>query len=241
MGGDSPHRFLFFDPDLDSGSDAVVLEGDEYRHLARALRVPVGETVFVTNGRGLIASCLVEEVDKRRARLRVSGVEEVRPSRSGVTLALACLKKDAFERAVEQCTELGIAEIVPFASSKAHLKAYSTGFLERLERIALSAVKQSFQPTIPEIRTVIPFEGVLEYVKKSSAALVGDPDGKHLESVAGQGTRLIVVGPEGGFSEAERDQLVGAGAELVSVSRFRLRAETAAAAIAAVVMSTRLD
>ncbi len=241
MGGDSSHRFLFYEPELDLRSEAVVLEGDEYRHLARALRVPVGETVYVTNGRGLIAICRVEAVDKRSASLAVTGIEEERRSFAGTTLALACLKKDAFERAVEQCTELGISEIVPFVSQKAHLKDYSPSFLERLERIALSAIKQSFQPTIPKIRTVIPFEDVLEYVKRSPVALVGDPEGKPLEPVAVDGARLIVIGPEGGFSDTEHDQFAEAGAEFVSVSRFRLRAETAAAAIATVVMSTRPD
>ena len=215
----------------------VVLEGDEYRHLARVLRVPVGENAYVTNGRGVIVRCRVEEVDKRCARLRVTGVEADRSRKPVTTLALACLKRDAFERAVEQCTELGISAIVPFTTQKTHLKEYSTGFIERLERIALSAIKQSFQSTLPEIRTVIPFDGVLEHMRQSSAVLVGDEHGKPVESVPVDGSRLIVIGPEGGFTTSEHEQLAAAGAEFVSVSRFRLRAETAAAAITAVVMA----
>ncbi len=215
----------------------VVLEGDEYRHLARVLRVPVGEIACVTNGRGVIVRCRVEEVDKRCARLRVTGVEEDRTPKPVTILALACLKRDAFERAVEQCTELGISGIVPFTTRKTHLKEYSAGFFERLERIALSAIKQSFQSTLPEIRTVIPFDGVLEYVRDSSVALVGDTHGKPVESIPVDGSRLIVVGPEGGLTASEHEQLAAAGAEFVSVSRFRLRAETAAAAITTLVMS----
>jgi 16S rRNA (uracil1498-N3)-methyltransferase len=238
MGSDSSHRFLFFESSLDARSPNVELEGDEYRHLARVLRIPVGETVYVTNGRGLIVECRVEDIDKQRARLRVTGVEVENTSRRGATLALACLKKDAFEKAVEQCTELGVSTIVPFVSKKTHLRGYSRAFFTRLERIALSAIKQSFRSVLPDIRMAIPYDDLIEMVRQSNPALVGDAEGKPIGPSAGDGQPLIIVGPEGGFTDDERNGLAAAGGELVSVSRFRLRSETAAAAMAAIVMSS---
>jgi 16S rRNA (uracil1498-N3)-methyltransferase len=231
------HRFLFYTPDLEPSSRSVELDGDEFHHLSRVLRMSPGETAYATNGRGALARCRVEDLAKNRARLAVLEIDPGAPPERAVTLALALLRKDAFERAVEQCTELGIACCIPFISERSYLRTYSSDFMTRLRRIALSAMKQSFRTLLPEVEDVAVFDAIAERVGEASAAIMGDGDGGPLEGALSRGSLLIVIGPEGGLSETERARLGRAGCRPVRVSENRLRSETAAAALVALALS----
>jgi 16S rRNA (uracil1498-N3)-methyltransferase len=192
-----------------------------------------GDDAFVTNGKGIIVRCTIVGVSDTASKLDVcETVVEARAVRPFV-LALACLKKEAFAQAVKQCTELGVTRFVPFASDKAHVRGYNTAFEERLRRITLAAMKQAFRATLPEVGGVMQFDDLLDHVAGFDSAVVGDGNAPPLDTAPVDGATLIVVGPEGGFNEGEIEQLDKRGAALVSVSRHRLRAETAAAALAA--------
>jgi len=140
-------------------------------------------------------------------------------------------------QALDQCTELGITRCIPFASEKSRIQAYSPIFIERLRRVALSAMKQSFRSVLPEVAPAASFEGLLVRAKEAAVVLVGDAAGASAREFRRDGPLLIIVGPEGGFTESERHALHGAGARSVSVSRFRLRSETAAASLVALALS----
>ena len=163
---------------------------------------------------------------------------EVRPAGPRLDLALACLRKDAFEQAVKQCTELGVDRFVPFASDKSHLSDYGKGFFDRLGRVTLAAMKQSFRTTLPRLEPVCQFEDMVAQSSESGAVVVGDSDGGALEPCAAVGAITIVVGPEGGLNAAEREVLSSAGAEFVSASTHRLRSETSAAALTTLVLAS---
>jgi len=238
MRADPAHRFLFYARGLDRSSGRIVLTGDEHHHLSRVLRTPTGATVYVTNGRGVIARCVISDSASRETTLAVEGVEEDNPDPRAVTLALALLKKEAFARAVDQCTELGITRCIPFESEKSHIKGYSPVFIERLRRVALSAMKQSFRSWLPDIDSVTCFDDVLARAKETAVVLVGDSAGGTPRVAVRDEPLMIVVGPEGGFTDREHGALAAAGAISVSVSPFRLRSETAAASLTALALST---
>ncbi|MEJ2722762.1 MAG: RsmE family RNA methyltransferase, partial [bacterium] len=107
MSGGPSHDFLFFCRDLSSGSESFELHGDEHHHAVHVLRLGAGDTLYVTNGRGIIARCRIETVGKRVMRLTVTESRHEGTPDPRTTLALGCLKKDAFETAFKQCTELG--------------------------------------------------------------------------------------------------------------------------------------
>jgi 16S rRNA (uracil1498-N3)-methyltransferase len=237
MSGDTGHRFLFYASEAAPASVSVEVTGDEYHHMARVLRLPVGEVAYVTNGRGVILRCRIEEFSRGATRLSVLGVEEDAPHPRPVTLALALLRKEAFERAVEQCTELGITECLPFVSERSHLKGYSAAFVDRLRRVALSAAKQSFRSYVPGIADAVAFEHLLPRVREATLAVVGDEGGGPLGAVPSRGDILVIVGPEGGLVPSERARLSSAGAVLSRVSDHRLRSGTAAAALVAAALS----
>lgn len=197
----------------------------------------VGETVYATNGRGALARCRIEESTRNAATLTVLEVEESGIPERTVTLALALLRKDAFERAVEQCTELGITSFVPFVSRKSHVQRYSPEFVVRLRRIALAAMKQSFRSFLPEVEAAAEFDDVIARARGAGVAIVGDSGGDPVGGALPRGPLVIVVGPEGGFTDEERVRLREALVRPVRASQNRLRSETAAAILVAFALS----
>jgi 16S rRNA (uracil1498-N3)-methyltransferase len=226
----SSHRFLFYDADTGPQSTAVTLTGDEHHHLAHALRCSPGDVVFVTNGRGLIIECRVGKVARTTTVAEVVSVVEDNPPAQELVLALGTIKKDRFEQAFEQCIELGITRCVPFESGKTNIKPYSSKFLVRLHKIAIAAIKQSFRSYLPQVGETLSFDTLVSAAHKIDRAVVGHwaappPRTRGTEST------LIVVGPEGGLTDAELEMLTDAGAETAGVSPHRLRSETAAVAL----------
>ncbi len=237
MNGESAHRFLFYSSEVDASSESIDMTGDEHHHITHVLRMPVGEIVYVTSGRGVIVRCRIEKSGRRATRLKVLGIEETHAPLRSVTLALAALRKEAFERAVEQCTQLGVTTCLPFVCERSHVKRYSAAFIDRLRRVAVSAAKQSFRPLFPEIESAIAFDELLPRVGATSIAVVGDTDGQPLERLSSGGSLMVIVGPEGGLTGSERAALAASGARFVSVSRNRLRSETAAVALVSVALA----
>jgi 16S rRNA (uracil1498-N3)-methyltransferase len=233
MRSESSHWFLFFTQELSAASDTVELYSDEHRHLAGVLRKRPGDMVYVTNGRGAILQCRIENVGRHSTRLSKTKIIFDEPPGPGITLALACLKKESFVRAVEQCTELGMTQCIPFVSAKCHLKSYSASFVERLRRVALSAMKQSFRATLPKIDPCVDFDGLVDRIGKGGTVVVGHADAPPLAQPAARREILIIIGPEGGFSDEEWERLESADAVVGSISSHRLRSETAAAAMTA--------
>jgi 16S rRNA (uracil1498-N3)-methyltransferase len=222
MGGPS-HEFVFYSPGLDRDTGLVELTDDEHHHLSRVLRMATGETAFVSNGRGLIVRCLVDGIDDRVTRLSVAETLEDRTDAPSLVLALAVLKKEA--------TELGATHLQPFVASKSHLNHYAPAYMDRLRRIALSAMKQSFRSMLPVIEPPASFDALIDSVSSYRTVIVGDADAPSMDSQSHPGPAMIVVGPEAGLTPDECARLRGAGATPLSVSPHRLRSETAASAL----------
>jgi 16S rRNA (uracil1498-N3)-methyltransferase len=233
MRANLPHDFVFYAPDFQRKAPTIELAGEEHHHLSRVLRMKTGETVYVSNGTGVLARCGIQEIGRTATRLKVEDVVEDRTDRDDLVLALALLKKDAYERAVEQCTELGVTRFLPFAAHASRFKDYPQAYLERLRRIALSAMKQSFRAILPAIDTPVSFDQLVVRAESFPSVLVGEVSASQPSASARPRPILIVVGPEAGLTSDEQSRLMAAGAAGVSVSRHRLRSETAAAVLSA--------
>lgn len=237
MGPHETHRFLFYSSDLAADAASAQLEGDEHKHLKQVLRMGPGETVFVTNGRGHLVRGEIETVDRSATTFRVTEVMRQPGSVTNTVLALACLRKEAFELAVKQCTELGVTGFAPFVSSRCHIRQYSPAFLERLRRIALSSMKQSFRATLPAIEAPIDFEALVPLVPQYGRTIVGEASARRVPEASANVPTLIVVGPEAGLAHEEVERLKAAGGEFARATATRLRSETAAAALVSLVLS----
>lgn len=228
-------RRLFFVPEVHSGF--AELRGDDAKHLTRVLRVERGEVYQISDNRGLYLA-EVDAAHKELVSFRVVEKLAVPDPKAEITLCAALIKFDHFEWMVEKATELGVARIVPVIATRTEkgLDRATEKRIDRWRRIALEASQQSRRPRLPEIAPATPLVEALE--APAEARLFADEDGgvPLLEALTpGTASAAILIGPEGGWTSAERE--AAAGWTQVSLGPNVLRAETAAiAALSAVGM-----
>jgi len=226
------HRFLFLAPGLRPGDECAAVEDEEYHHLVHVLRVRTGDSVWITSGDGCVAYGVVERCGHNRAIVRIRRSLADAPPPQPLALALALVERDRFVRAVEHCVALGCTRIIPLRSQRSRPVTNVSGLRERLARVALAAMKQSFRAHRAYIDEVQPIDGVVDAASAYGRFFVGEQRAPLLGAPTTQST-IVVVGPEAGFSPAELRTLRAAGAQPVSVSRARLRTGTAAVALVA--------
>lgn len=217
--------------------DDPVLTEDDHHHLARVLRVRDGEPMVICDGRGSWRSA---RFSARPDDLGpVSAVDAARPS---ITVAFALIKGDRPELVVQKLTELGVDRVVPITSDHGVVRwdaKRAARQHERFVRIAREASMQCRRTHLPEVAEVSTFAAV---AASSPAPLLADADGPRLtrevvDRARECGALSMLVGPEGGWSEAER----GAGLEVVRVGDHVLRAETASIAAATLLAALRAN
>jgi len=221
----------FYGPEVEA--EGVLPEG-ESQHCVKVLRHKEGDIIEVIDGRGSRLSCRITEAHPKRTRMEVVERTPVPPFwPAPLTVAVAPTKHlDRMEWLVEKLTEIGFDRFVPLLCRWSERKELKP---ERLERIALSAVKQSLKATMPEIAPMTPLKRFIAdsaaIPQKFIAHCEADKP-RHLlarEYRPGLPT-AILIGPEGDFSPEEIEMALGAGFVPVSLGDARLRTETAALA-----------
>ncbi|MFC5996868.1 16S rRNA (uracil(1498)-N(3))-methyltransferase [Pseudonocardia hispaniensis] len=229
---------LFLVDALPTGADAV-LDGAEGRHAATVRRLRRGEELVLSDGCGGLAHAVVEAMIGRDAlAVRIVDRTWVEPPAPRVLLAQALVKGERGELAVELATEAGVDAVLPWRAARCVAK-WEPGprgdrALHRWRGTARAAAKQARRPWVPRVEDPIDTRELARRVAAADVALVlHEAAGDGLADVAGQlperGDVLIAVGPEGGVSDAELEELAGAGARAVRLGPEVLRASTAAA------------
>ena len=218
--------------------EKLSIVGAEAKHAATVNRTRPGEVVAIGNGRGLVATGRVVSAGPSELTIDVESVDEAERPAPRLTLAQALAKGDRDELAVQASTELGVDAVIPWAAERSVSRWDGPKVAkgrERWAQIAREAAKQSIRSWVPEIgelRTSKQLPALASTVRM----LVLEPTAHvALTSVRPDGRDLvIVVGPEGGFSDAELTRLADAGAELVRLGDTVLRTSTAGPAAIAV-------
>ncbi len=216
-----------------------MLTGSEAHHLAKVLRVVVGQEIKAFDGQGLESSGIIQSVNDFQVvvTLQEPKTSEVEASLK-ITLCIALLKGDKLSDVIRQATELGVVAVQPFISKHCDVKELSLGKLERLRRVAQEASKQSGRSVVPEIREAVK----LKDVQITSTSIVAHPyASSSLHELAplnkgGRGDLAIFTGPEGGFAPEEIEHLISKGATPVRLGARILRAETAPIALIAALL-----
>lgn len=227
------------------GDRAVVVDGPEGHHAADVARVRPGDVVRLIDGEGAEALARVERSERSRAEFEVLEAR-TRSRGEGVELVVvqALLKRKGFEETVRRCSELGVAEVVPIVTDRTVARAPEgdgTARLERWRGVALAAVKQSRGVFVPKIRAFRSLDEIGTLAGDGDLALVaweeerGTGLAEALRSRPEPGRIILVVGPEGGLAPKEVDSLVSGGFAPVTAGRRVLKADWAAAAIAAMI------
>lgn len=233
------HEFLFYLEHIAADAIELRLEGEEHHHLARVVRMRSGDPAFVTNGSGTIVECRVTDVEKSHTDLLIVRTVETAQEQPLPVLALGCIKKERFERAVAYGTELGIEGCIPVVSQNSSRMRYSEQYITRLQAIALSAMKQSFRAVLPRIEAPLSFEDLMKRLPRFDSVIAGSQDSPPISFDPANERIIIIVGPESGFTPDELHMLEQCGAAFASVSFRRLRSETAALAMLSIVNSPR--
>jgi 16S rRNA (uracil1498-N3)-methyltransferase len=229
-------RFFLEAPPRDG---RAVLTGDEARHLARVLRAAVGDEVIVFAGTGIHWPARVVRIGREEVELD-TGAGRADPPAAGppLTLAVALPKGERQKWLVEKITELGVARLVPLRTERGVAEATPSA-VERLRRGVIEACKQCGRDTLMEIGAPVTVTEVLAALTDGCRGLVADPSGSPLDAAvlrAGADAVLALVGPEGGFTDAELAAADRAGAGRATLGPHILRVETAAVAVAARLM-----
>lgn len=220
----------------------VRLSLDESKHLRDVLRLRAGDAVSVFDGDGSEFECSIIETGKNKhpAVLEVlrDASDASRESALDFTLAVALLKGEKFDLVIQKATELGVTRIVPLITRRADVKIKNPDDgakkLERWRRIVLEAAKQSGRRKLPVVKTPVEFA---EFVKtiEGTAFFFSERDGESLANAITDKKNVItaIVGPEGGWEDAEIALARDSRANILTLGGRILRAETAAIAITA--------
>lgn len=221
------------DLDAPRAGDEFTLSGDEGRHAATVRRIRVGEPILVADGAGTAIRGRVTQVDKASVTLLIDEVlrSEVGPVRYIAAQALA--KGDRAQLAVEVLTELGIDQIVPWQASRSIVQWTSDREERQLGRwrsTAREAAKQSRRFTVPVVAAPMSTEELAGLISQTDCTLVlheGATEPLSAVELPERGDVLLVIGPEGGITDAELATFEAAGGRPVRISDTVLRTSTA--------------
>ncbi|OGX86453.1 16S rRNA (uracil(1498)-N(3))-methyltransferase [Hymenobacter lapidarius] len=228
----------FYAPEL-SGT-AYTLPEDESKHAVRVLRLGAGDAVELLDGRGSRYAAAVADANPKRCQLRITHQETVAPRPYFTHIAVAPTKNlDRMEWFVEKAVEVGVERITFLRCARSERRELK---LERLEKIAISAMKQSGQAWLPQLDELTDYADFLKHVTPDTAyiAHLADDERTALSNVAATGAGCcVLIGPEGDFTPAEIVQARERGIRPVTLGASRLRTETAALAAAFTVHLSR--
>ena len=236
-----PPLFLVSPGDLPA--DVVTLSGPEGHHAAAVRRLRAGERADVSDGAGTLAECVVASVARDSVVLSVRSVRKLPPPEPTITVVQALPKAERGERAVELMTEVGVDSVVAWAAERCVVRWHGergARALGKWRATAREAAKQSRRAWLPEITGPATLSDVAARVSAATCAIVLEADAPARLSALPtpeQGEILLVVGPEGGISPAERAALADAGALEARLGPTVLRTSTAGAAAAAVLLA----
>ncbi len=214
---------LYYTEPKNISKSNIYITGSDVKHIQKVMRHKLGDFLFVTDGNGKIYKGLIEETNNNIVKISINEIREYTERFKNVTVCIPNLKKsDRLEFAIEKATEMGMTNFIIFNSKRTISKNVK---IERLNKIALSAMKQSLNSYLPQIS----FYDSLSFLKNTDSEIIlFDQDKKNIFnncSLIPSNNYLLLFGPEGGFEEGELPK------NLI-ISNFkltpnRLRSETA--------------
>ena len=220
---------IFYAPDISNNN--YTFSETESKHIIRVLRLKSGELINIIDGKGNFYTAKIISENPKKCQVVVETVEKNYNKRDfNLSIAIAPTKNnDRFEWFCEKATEIGIDKIIPiisFQSERRNIKS------DRFKKKIISAVKQSLKAYIPEFTDLIKFKDLIEkdfdgkkYIAHCNTAV---KEIQHLKELYKKGENvLILIGPEGDFTTEEVKQAIENGFEEITISKSRLRTETA--------------
>lgn len=218
---------VFYTPDIQTNPE---LPEEEAGHCLRVLRLTVGDEIMLTDGKGYFYKAVISLAGGKRCQVKVT---ETIPQEKGwngwLHIAMAPTKNmDRTEWFAEKATEIGFDELTFLNCRYSERKVIKN---ERIEKILVSAVKQSLKATAPILNEMVDFNAFIAREFKGQKFIAHCyEDEKPLlkDALCPSEDAVVLIGPEGDFSEEEVKKAVAAGFQPISLGKSRLRTETAA-------------
>lgn len=220
---------VFFQPKLEAGF--ITLSEEESKHSIRVLRMQAGESVYITNGKGLVAQAIIAEAHPKKCILQVVSLEQrMQNRRYNFHLYIAPAKNnERNEWLIEKAVEAGIDSITWIETKNSERVKIP---LERFQKVAIAAMKQSKQWFVPTIKGVVPFGTILPEAATMETSLIAwcestenDWIGKLVDKSHTQ--IAVLIGPEGDFDPTEISKANALGIKPIWLGNSILRTETA--------------
>jgi len=238
------HRFFV---EIDNiNRDNIIITGEDVLHISKVLRLKVGDEIVICDGQGMDYYAAIEDINKKEVRTRILKKELSKSEPTiNVILYQGIPKGAKMDVIIQKCTELGICKIVPVVNARNVVKLSDEKDVrkkvERWQRIAMEAAKQSRRGIIPKIEMPIEYEKALEEAAELDLAIIPyelEKKNALKEAIHGKNIRYmgIFIGPEGGYEDEEIAAALEKGIIPVTLGPRILRTETAGSAVLSCIM-----
>lgn len=225
-------NLFYMDPTqlADDSVSLVTIEDQEARHISQVMRLSIGDTITLSDGKGACIEGHIQHASKNLVTIQIHSVSRQPKPVLPVLIFGMIKKRDRLEFLLEKAVELGVAEcclVQTEHSERSHVKR------ERLEAQLISAMKQCLRLWKPTLSMADSLEQALKKYAHLPRYICHEKAGAedHISKRRPSCQAVFLIGPEGGFSDAEVDLALREGAVLVSLGSTRLRAETAALSV----------
>jgi len=218
---------LFFAQDIID--NYYTLSGDEAIHCSRVLRLHEKDIIYLTDGHGKLYKGIIDFISQKECNVMISDIIKHEKKNPVIHMAVSLTKNmERFECFLEKATEIGVDIITPLICVRTEKRKIN---FDRCQKIIVSALKQSFRVFLPDLKTITAFENFLQQADEpvKMIAVCAGTDRKTIKNVYKAGEdALIMIGPEGDFTEEEITMALNKNFFPVSLGNSRLRTETAA-------------
>lgn len=215
---------LFYTPEISPSSKEFELPEEESKHACRVLRMVINDTLELVDGKGFLYEARIVRDNPKRCLVKIENVKEGKPEPK-IHLAIAPTKNiDRIEWLLEKGTEIGATEFSLLLCSNSERKVIK---MDRLEKILVSAMKQSKRLHLPKLNALVPFKNFLSEHAGGYIAHCYKSDKEVFSSIKYEENLPILIGPEGDFSEEEVQFALLSNYTPISLGENRLRTETA--------------
>ena len=219
-------------------STSIVLDGEEHFHLSKVARIKPGQEVWLFDEEGRNYLAEVVKIERDRTQLVILEREEAPRPSLPITLGQALVKAKKMNSIIQKATEIGVAAIVPVITARTivRIEEREQKKIERWKKIIREAAKQSHVSFLPSITYPVKLDRLIQERNEEIKLLLSENQGRLLRDILIPGSRkrkppssvLLLVGPEGGWTDEEERFILDHGFEAVSLGKQILRTETAA-------------